>query len=98
MSTKEGFHVRYLDPDNKLPKLEASPETPDIHAGFGNKENIKWIEKDIPYEGDETATHRIWDALYDTIRTGKAFPIKLDQAAKVIEVIEKVKQGTIFED
>ncbi len=98
VSTKEGFHVRYLDPDHKLPKLEASPETPDINAGFGNKEEVKWIEKDIPSEGSEQATHRIWDALYETFRTGKAFPIKLDQAAKVIEVIEKVKKGTIFED
>lgn len=98
ISTKEGFHVRYLDPDNKLSKLEADPSTPDIHAGFGNKEEIKWIEKDIPLDDEgEAATFRIWDALYDTIRTGKAYPIKLNEAAKVIEVIEKVKLGTIFE-
>jgi hypothetical protein len=36
--------------------------------------------------------------LYETIRHGKKYPIELSQAAKVIEVIERVKEGTIFQN
>ena len=35
-------------------------------------------------------------SLYETIREGKAFPVKLAEALKVIEVIDKVKSGTIY--
>jgi predicted dehydrogenase len=89
-----GFHLKYLDPNTPLAPVKANPETPGTGAGFGNEETLNWIEEDITieYEG----TDRIWDALYETIRFGKKFPVTLDQAAKVIEVIEKVKAGTIF--
>ena len=63
---------------------------------IGNPETLPWIEEDIPIQGDGTA--RIWDALYDAIRRNIPFPVTLDQAAKVIEVIERVKKGTIFEN
>ena len=43
-------------------------------------------------------TDRIWDALYESIRNGKTFPVTLDQAARVIDVVEEVKRGTIFEN
>ena len=36
--------------------------------------------------------------MHDTIREGKAFPVKLEQALKVIKVIDKVKAGTVFEN
>ena len=90
------FHLRYLDPAVKLSPVVADPETPGAGRGFGNKEVLTWIEKDVPIEGDGTA--RIWDALYESIRYGRKYPIGLDQATKVIEVIEKVKEGTIFQN
>ena len=90
------FHLRYLDPAVKLSPVVADPETPGTGRGFGNKEPLTWIEKDVPIEGDGTA--RIWDALYESIRNGRKYPIGLDQATKVIEVIEKVKEGTIFQN
>ncbi len=89
------FHLRYLDPSVILPKVEADPATPGTGASFGNKEELHWIEEDISFSDGTT---RIWDALYETIRFGKEFPVKLDQAAKVIDVIETVKKGTIFEN
>lgn len=88
------FHVKYIDPSLQLGKIEADPNTPGTGASFGNPEKLEWIEEDIPIKGD--GTPEIWDALYETIRFGKAFPVTLDQASKVIEVIEKVKEGTIF--
>ena len=39
----------------------------------------------------------IWDHLYETIRKGKHFPITLDEAVAVMEVISTVKKGTPFE-
>ena len=94
VSQGNAFHLRYLDPEVPLAKIEADPNTPGSGASFGNPEKLVWVEEDIPMQGDGTT--RIWDALYETIRFGKAFPVTLDQAAKVIEVIEKVKSGTVF--
>ena len=90
------FHLRYLDPSVTLSPVVADPETPGAGKGFGNPEPLPWIEEDIPIEGDGTS--RSWDALYDAIRNHIPFPVTLDQAAKVIEVIERVKKGTIFEN
>ena len=90
------FHLRYLDPAVTLPPVAADPETPGTGRGFGNPEPLPWIEEDVPIVGDGTS--RIWDALYDAIRNHIPFPVTLDQAAKVIEVIERVKKGTIFEN
>jgi len=92
------FHLRYLDPKVELSKIEADPNTPS-GTGFGNSETLPWIEEDIPMAPEGVSgegTDRIWDALYDSIRFGKAYPIPLHQAKKVVEVIEKVKSGTIF--
>ena len=86
--------MKYLDPAVALAPLKADPATPGSGASFGNPEQLVWIEEDLKNIPDGTA--RIWDALYDTIRLGKKYPIELSQAAKVIEVIEKVKDGTVF--
>ena len=94
VSEGDSFRLRYLDPACPLPKIAADPETPGTGAGFSNKEELRWVEETVPF-GD--GTDRIWDALYESIRFGKSFPVKLDQAQKVIEVIEAVKRGTVFE-
>jgi len=96
ISIPGGLHVKWLDPSVELAPLKANPETPGAEKGFGNPEKLVWIEEDIKNIPDGTA--RIWDALYDSIRHGKKYPIELSQAAKVIEVIEKVKAGTLFEN
>jgi predicted dehydrogenase len=90
------FRLRYLDPDVELSPVTADPETPGSGKGFGNSEKLVWKEEEI--DAGSGGTDRIWDALYETIRFGKAFPVTLDQAAKVIDVIETVKKGTIFEN
>ena len=94
VSEGDSFRLRYLDPACPLSKITADPETPGKGAGFSNKEELRWVEETVSF-GD--GTDRIWDALYESIRFGKSFPVKLDQAKKVIEVIETVKRGTVFE-
>ena len=86
------FKLRYLDPEIQLSKVVSNPGTP--VGGFGNGEKLTWIEKYVDIKGDGTT--RIWDALYESYRHGKAYPIKLEQATEVIRVIEQVKNGTIF--
>jgi predicted dehydrogenase len=95
VSVGNTFHLKYLDPDVELAPVQANLETPGTGTSFGNQEVLHWKEEVVPF-GD--GTDRIWDALYETIRHGKAFPVTLDQAAKVIDVIETVKKGTIFEN
>lgn len=96
VSERDGFHVRYLDPDNKLSPVVSDPATPGSKQSFGSGEKLIWKEEVIPYEhyGD---TSRIWDALYDAIRNSIPHPVTLAQALEVVKVITRVKEGTIFE-
>ena len=96
VSADDGFHLRYLDPNVELPPVVADPETPGTKASFGNDEPLPWIEETVPAGCGGTSA--IWDALYETIRHGAKYPIELSQAAAVIDVIERVKAGTIFEN
>lgn len=102
---KDHFHLRYLDPANLPGKIEPDRETPALGCdalnprgtrASRNTEVLQWIEEDVPIEFD--GTDRMWDALYAHIREGKPYPVTLEQAAKVIEVIDKAKAGTVFEN
>ena len=62
----------------------------------GGKFHLRYLDPDAELSGE--GTDRIWDALYESIRNGKAFPVTLEQAARVIDVVEEVKRGTIFEN
>ena len=96
VSVGNKFHLRYLDPDIELPPVAADPNTPGTGASFGNSETLVWKEEDVDF--GPGGPDCICDALYDSIRLGKPFPVTLEQAAKVIDVIETVKKGTIFEN
>jgi predicted dehydrogenase len=89
--------MRYIDPRQKLMKKKADPGTP--KSGFGGTpEIIKWIEKEIPVSPKPMVQmDSIWDFLYETIRNGKKFPITLEEAVQVMNVVSMVKKGTPFE-
>jgi len=87
------FKLTYLDPSIQLLKIEANPGTP--VGGYGNSEELKWIEEERDCGPDTSET--IWDYLYDSYRLGKAYPIPLEQAAAATKVIDAVKRGTIFQ-
>lgn len=99
------LHLRYLDPDHLPEPIEADRETPPagcdaLNPGSArvsrNPEVLVWKEEDVAI--DFNGTERMWDALYDAIRNGVPYPVTLEQAAKVIEVIDKAKAGTVFEN
>jgi hypothetical protein len=39
----------------------------------------------------------IWDHLFEAIRKGKHFPITLEEAVAVMDIVSKAKKGTPFE-
>lgn len=95
--TGNTIHLKYIDPEQELSDIQASAENPDLDGGFGNAEPINWIEKDVevaPEAGCDT--HSIWKYLYEAIRNGAEFPIKMEEAIEVVRVTEQVKQGTEF--
>lgn len=94
-SSGNEIYLRYLDPQNKLLPRRAKAGTP--KQGFGSPDNLKWIEKTIPVAPRSGATMTsIWDHLYDAIRIGKPFPISLDEALGVMQVVAAARKGTPF--
>ncbi len=89
--------MKYLDPKKKLARVRASKKTPGVGSGFGATEELKWIEKEIPVKPkSRCSTSQIWDHLYAAIRQGKTFPITLDEALQVMEILSKARKGTPF--
>jgi predicted dehydrogenase len=86
------IRLRYLDPEQELPKRTASPGTPG--ATFGTREDLPWLDKTMPVQEGSNAV--IWDELYLAIRGGATFPIDLDEAIEVMKVISAAKEGFEF--
>jgi scyllo-inositol 2-dehydrogenase (NADP+) len=89
--------MRYIDPARLPEPIEADPATP-ASGGFGNAESLPWVNCTItvsPKTGC-TVDGTIWDVLYSAFREGADYPITLDEAAGVMEIISKTKEGTEF--
>lgn len=88
-------HVKYIDPEQVLPFVEADPGTPGETFGstgtFANEVEPKWIEKeyDVP---DEDLTV-IWDHIYESFRNGAEYPIKEKEVLNMMKAITR-----LFED
>jgi scyllo-inositol 2-dehydrogenase (NADP+) len=91
LSGKE-IRLRYLDPEQELPQRTADPGPPG--TTFGTPEELPWIEETLPVKAGRNAV--IWDELYRAIREGATFPIDLDEAIAVMQVISAAKEGTAF--
>lgn len=95
-SSGNEIHLRYLDRKKRLVPRRAYAGTP--KDGFGSQDNLKWIEETIPVAPKSGATlTSIWDYLYESIRHGKPFPIRLEEALAVMKVISAARKGTPFE-
>lgn len=94
--TGDVITLRYLDPEVTLAAREADPGTP--AGGFGTPEELPWIERTFPAApASGLNMTSIWDLLYATIRQGEPFPITLEQAVAVMDVISATRIGTPFE-
>ena len=88
------LHLRYLDPAFPLQPVEADPHTPGAGDFFSNAETLHFKEEAIAVP--DPKIDRIWDHLYDSIRLGKPYPVPVYQALQVAQVLEKVKQNSVF--
>lgn len=97
--TKNEMHIKYIDPTQKVKKPVSDPSTPGQFFGksgtFAGTEEIRWIEeRNEVIHADLTV---IWDYMYNAIKNNEEYPISLDEAISVIEVIDKVRKNTKFE-
>lgn len=103
------IHLKYLDPARPLEVRVAHPGTPGESeppdAGDGsrkwspyvNPEPLHWINETLPVApraGVDLAS--IWDAIYDDLSGGAAFPVTLEQAVNVMRVVDAARAGTEF--
>ncbi len=96
ISEGKSLHLRYLDPSLELQPIEAYHETPGASTSSRNQEKLVFVDEYVDASADWSGA--MWDALYAAICEGIPYPVKLEEAIKVIEVIEEVKEGTIFEN
>lgn len=93
------IHLKYIDPSQKLDPPVSNPGTPEQIFGstgtFAVATPIEWVEETIDDWHEDLSI--IWDYMYHAIRDGEEYPITLEQAMQVIEVITNVKKGTEFE-
>ena len=103
-------NLRYLDPDVPLGRRiphEGVPGAefvlPDgslplgdrtIGSNFGEPETLTWVEEERRVPSEEPG--KIWDALYDALVHGKVFPVQLEEAIAVMEIIDAARQDTRF--
>ncbi len=89
--------LRYLDPAVPLAPRVADPGTPG--ATFGNPEMLTWVEETMPVSPQLPVNmgFYIWNCLYRSIRLGAPFPITLEEALQVVDVITRAKAGTPYE-
>ncbi len=91
------IHLRHIDPDQALPPVVSDEKTPT--NGFGStgtfemQINPVWIEKEIKPEGEDLRV--FWVHLYETYRNGAEFPIKEEEVAALMRVIDAAKKYPI---
>ncbi|MFW6303979.1 MAG: Gfo/Idh/MocA family protein, partial [Candidatus Sumerlaeota bacterium] len=94
----QNIRVRYLDPDNKLPRRTVIRGTPPMEGGFNYPDDLQWVEKEFPVAPElDVTTDSIWEYLYYSIRNRRKFPISLDHAIDIMRVVDMVKKGTPYE-
>ncbi len=97
-SDERNIVLRYINPKQKLMKIKADPGTPPLQGGFGNAEKLEWIDETIPVAPKlESKMENIWKHLYNAIRNGIKYPVKIDEAVEVVRVSEMVKKRSRFE-
>jgi len=85
--------MRYLDPKS-LGKIKASSDTPAEGAGFGNKEQLNWIEEQFPVAPKQKFD--FWGEVYKAAKCGAKFPITLEEARDNMRIIDLARKGTGF--
>lgn len=82
------YEIKYVPADHVFPPIKANPHTPQ-GQNFGSAETIPFITEEKTWETNNL--DHIWGYLYETVREDKEYPIKSEEALKVMEVITEIK-------
>ncbi len=83
------FTLRYLPQDYELPKKVANPKTP-LDASFHPGDPLPFIEEER--EWDTNDLDHTWTYLYEAIRNGKEYPIKNEEAVKIMKALTEIRE------
>ena len=87
--------LRYINPEQEIPEVISSPETPGAEFGksgtYQSKLVIDWVteEIDVVEAGPELAGY--WALLYETLVNGAEFPITDNDILAIMRTISTVK-------
>ena len=93
VSTSDGFDVTHLPLDFKYTVNKSNPHTPK-GANFTPDEEFPFVTEHIKI--DEKPLDHTWAYLYEAVANGKEYPIKDDEALKVMQVISEIKSKGIM--
>lgn len=85
----ETYKIKYLPADFKVPEGKADPHSP-AGSVFHYGDPIPFVEEEKKWETNKL--DHIWIYLYETVREGKPYPIKNEEALKVMDTIEAIKK------
>ena len=98
-ATNMHVHVKYIDPEQVLPRVISDPGTP--MNGFGASGTFtavvtpNWIEE----EYDLTQDIRVlWKHMYDVLRNGAEYPIKKENVIALMQALCKIKKDSPLQD
>ncbi len=89
ISRGDTYEIKYLPKDFILPEIKADAHTPNGSA-FGVQADLPFVTEEREWENNDL--DHIWQYVYDTVRDGKEYPIKSEEALKVMEVISEIKR------
>jgi predicted dehydrogenase len=92
----ETGHLKYLNPEMKLPRRRASVRTPPL-GSFGTPEELDWIEEDVSSEPKaKCGMDLIWLHVFNAIRENINYPISLESAVEVMRILSIIKKESSF--
>lgn len=95
-SDQKTIKLRYLDPGKPLSRRKSRTDTPEL-GSFGTPDQLSWVEQEIPVMPNAGCDcGDIWKHLYASIRDGKPFPIKIEEAMQVMKIISEARRGTPY--
>ncbi len=86
------YTIRCLADSYVIPERKADPHTPE-GAKFKASEPLPFVEEEKEWETNKL--DHTWTYLYETVREGKAYPIKSAEALKVMETIDEIMRQNV---
>jgi hypothetical protein len=81
--------MKYLPADYVFPPIKSSAHTPK-GQNFGSTDPLPFVTEQKTWETNNL--DHVWGYLYEAVREGKEYPIKSEEALKVMEVITEIKR------